>query len=61
MSTGPSALVADGYRVCTDLNLLLALMAEEEIGITLSENQLDVDQSTSVIVIKHLQAKYLSV
>jgi hypothetical protein len=36
-------------------------MAEEEVGITLSEDQLDVDQSTSVIALKYLQAKYSSV
>jgi 5-methyltetrahydrofolate--homocysteine methyltransferase len=40
----------------------LALLNSEEIGITLAEeDQLDPEQSTSVIVVHHSQAKYFSV
>jgi 5-methyltetrahydrofolate--homocysteine methyltransferase len=70
----PEAMLAQGYRgsrysfgypACPNLadqKQLLALLRAEEIGITLSEeDQLDPEQSTSAIVVRHPQAKYFSV
>jgi 5-methyltetrahydrofolate--homocysteine methyltransferase len=70
----PEAMLAQGYRGSrysfgyparpnlADQKLLLALLNAEEIGVTLSEeDQLDPEQSTSTIVVRHPQAKYFSV
>ena len=56
--------ISFGYPACPNLadqQQLFALLGAEEIGVSLSEeDQLGPEQSTSAIVVHHLQAKYFT-